>query len=218
MPGRCKTFTIGFDDCGLRRGAACRRGRAPSRHRPHRAHRDGAAGARRHSAIAGMVRRAVCRFLADPDLSRLRDDAQARHGGAVRRRRRRTVRRLQPLSIDAAILARHVAAAARSTPGDGRRADQRFARSLVASVGVLAGAPAGADRRQAAQGRFRARASRRRRRLPAADHPLGARRGRCPERRNRKAFSGTLRSPRKCPRCSIACSCSTSSPICPTTS
>ena len=54
---------------------------------------------------------------------------------------------------------RHVAAAARNTAGDGCRADQRLARSLVASVGIFARAPAGADRRQAAQGRFRARAS-----------------------------------------------------------
>ncbi len=37
--------------------------------------------------------------VADPDLSGLRADPQARHRGALRRRRRRAVRRLQPLLL-----------------------------------------------------------------------------------------------------------------------
>ena len=49
-------------------------------------------GDRRGAAPAGMVRRAVRGFLANSDLSGVGDDAQARHRGAVRRRRRRTVR------------------------------------------------------------------------------------------------------------------------------
>ena len=49
----------------------------------------------RHAGAA--LRRAVRRQLGDPDLPRLPAGAQARDGGAVRRRRRRELRRLSPL-------------------------------------------------------------------------------------------------------------------------
>ncbi len=48
-------------------------------------------------AICRAVRRAVRRLVADPDLPGRAAGAAARHRGALRRRRRRAVRRLQPL-------------------------------------------------------------------------------------------------------------------------
>ena len=54
--------------------------------------------ARRHPRPADLaLRRAVRRLVGDPDLVRLGAGAPARHGRAVRRRRRRAVRRLRPL-------------------------------------------------------------------------------------------------------------------------
>ena len=73
MQAQCRpvrTFTIGFD-IRLRRSRARRGGRETSRHRAHRDDRDAAAGARRDPAAAGVLRRAVRRFVADPDLSGL---------------------------------------------------------------------------------------------------------------------------------------------------
>ncbi len=70
--------------------------------------------------LARDVRRAVRRFLADPDLSGQRGGARAGDGGAVRRRRRRAVRRLQPLFRDgAAVVAAQASAAAGADGGGG---------------------------------------------------------------------------------------------------
>ena len=96
-----KTFSIGFHESGYDEAQSAKRRRRPSRHRPHRILRRAAPRARRHSAAAGLVRRAVRRSVADSDLSGLRADPQARHRGAVGRRRRRAVRRLQPLFLGA---------------------------------------------------------------------------------------------------------------------
>ena len=65
---------------------------------------------RGHPAPARDLRRAVRRRLADPDVPGLRAGAPERHGRAVGRRRRRGLRRLQPLRRrDAALVATAVA-------------------------------------------------------------------------------------------------------------
>ena len=90
-----RTFSIGFDEAGYRRGAArARRSRATSAPTtPSSTSRR----ARREAVIPELpddLRRAVRRSIASPDLSPLRTRAPARHRGAVGRRRRRAVRRL----------------------------------------------------------------------------------------------------------------------------
>ena len=92
-----RTFTIGFREAAYDEAPYARDIASASRHRPHRGHarrRRRARAGRRHRR---MVRRAVCRFLATADLSRVAHDAPARHRRAVRRRRRRTVRRLSEI-------------------------------------------------------------------------------------------------------------------------
>ena len=81
---------------GIRRAGTRADGRAAFRHRSPRVRRP----ARRPvdpRRPGRALRRAVRRFLGDPDLVRLGDRAAARHGRAVGRRRRRAVRRLRPL-------------------------------------------------------------------------------------------------------------------------
>ena len=86
--GPVRTYTIGFELAGFDEADSFRGRRPPPRHRPHRTdgHREGSA--RRDPAAAGYVRRTVCRFLPNPDLSCLRDDPPARHRRAFGRRRR----------------------------------------------------------------------------------------------------------------------------------
>ena len=91
-----KTFSIGFDDPAFDELEHARTVAAPLRHRPPRVRR----AARRPDdprRADRAFRRAVRRFVGDPDVVRLGDRAPARHGRAVGRRRRRAVRRLRPL-------------------------------------------------------------------------------------------------------------------------
>ena len=158
-----KTFSIGFHESGYDEAEHAKRVAAPSRHRPHRVLCRAAPRARRHSAPAGLVRRAVRRSVADSDLSGLRADPQARHRGAVGRRRRRAVRRLQPLFLGGAAGARGAACAAAAARPIGRGLAGAVAGDLEPAVRLRAGVvAAGAARRQAAQDRDPARPSRRR--------------------------------------------------------
>jgi asparagine synthase (glutamine-hydrolysing) len=118
------TFTIGFHEAGYDE-AGYEGGRAPPRHAPHRALRDGRPCARRRAEAAVDLRRAVLRCLADPDLSRVGADAPARQGEPVRRRRRRAVRRLYALLP-------HAAPVAQAASRAGRGARARIAAALHA--------------------------------------------------------------------------------------
>ena len=125
-----RTFSIGFREPGYDEAQHAEAVAAPSRHRPHRALRHAARSDRRRPAPARMVRRAVRRLLADPDLSRVGDDAQARHRRAVRRRRRRTVRRLSALSHHR----EDVALARRLAPRSAARRGRRRARQAAGAA------------------------------------------------------------------------------------
>ena len=63
-----RTFTIGFEEAGYDEAEYATRGGTASRHRAHELYRHRARGAGRHPAACRDVRRAVRRFLADPDL------------------------------------------------------------------------------------------------------------------------------------------------------
>ena len=79
---------------GVRRARARAARRAALRHRSSRVRRQ--AGRRRHPRPADLaLRRAVRRFVGDPDVVRVGDGPAARHRRAVRRRRRRALRRLR---------------------------------------------------------------------------------------------------------------------------
>ena len=129
-----------------------------SRHRSHRALR--LAASTRSSVIPRlpeMLRRAVRRRLADSDLPGVGDDARARHRGAVGRRRRRAVRRLQPLFPAAALAAARSTAcraAPRSIAAAAIRAVPRAAWTALAPCIPNSRRPAAA-RRQAAEARRR---------------------------------------------------------------
>ena len=112
-----RTFSIGFHERGVQRERERRRRRAASRDRAYRAVCRAAPCARRNPAARRHVRRAVCQLVADADLSRIQDDARACHGRAVRRWRRRAVRRLYALLPRPGSVAgdrRHAATAARA--------------------------------------------------------------------------------------------------------
>ena len=120
----------------LQRGRARQGGRAASRHGAHEHIVTASRGAGRHSAAARDVRRAVRRFLADPDLSRQPLRPRAGDGGADRRRRRRAVRRLQPPFRGAAAVAAaraRAAAAAALAAGAARPAARSRSGALPAS-------------------------------------------------------------------------------------
>ena len=92
-----RTFTIGYNDVGVRRiGPGQGRGGPPG-DRPHRAAGDPRGDARGHPAPARPVRRALRRRLADPHVPRLGAGPAGRDRRPFGRRRRRGVRRLQPL-------------------------------------------------------------------------------------------------------------------------
>ena len=121
-----------------------------------------------------LVRRALRRLLADADLSGLAHDAPARHRGAVRRRRRRAVRRLSEIrdaaeriwsrvGRSAARLARPRRALARPPAGGHAharrrpRCSTRPAERIGEKTRRLAAALAAPDRRRAAAARQRRR-------------------------------------------------------------
>ena len=90
-------------------------------------------------------------FIADTDVFRIGHDAKARDCGAVRRRRRRIVCRLQSLSADAAFLAGARGFAPPDAERRGRGIDDGAAGPLDRACGGPALAPAAtANRRQAA--------------------------------------------------------------------
>ncbi len=115
---------------GLRRGKPCQGGGRSSWHRPYRALCRARPCARDHPASGRHVRRALRRLVADSHLPGLGDDAPARHSGAVGRRRRRSVRRLQPLHPRQRYLERVAAHPSPLARAGRRRHSRRAARRL----------------------------------------------------------------------------------------
>ncbi len=195
----------------LRRGAACPPGRRPSRRRPHRVLCRAAPRARRHSAPARVVRRAVRRPFADPHFPRLGTHAPARHRRSLRRRRGRIVRRLSALRTDAA----HGAGPERRAVPIARAHRARVARAVPRRVEPAApmyplAAAGAAVRRQAPQGRNPVRPFRRRTRSTDAWSVNGTSRTKSRRRGpSRMGLSGTRRSRPIFPRSFRACNIST---------
>ena len=130
------------------------------------------------------LRRAVRRFVGDPDVVRLGDRAAARDRGAVGRRRRRAVRRLRPLPAASArgavrsAAARPAARALRRSRLAAAAARRRAARTSCATSRATTDGPLPRlDRASSAPTRSAALYSRRRARRAAAaepEHALGA--------------------------------------------
>ena len=134
--GRLRSF-------GAQRARARRPDRGAFRDAPpHRDHRAQARG--RARSDRPLVRRAVRRSVGDPDLLRQQDGAPARHGGAVGRRRRRSLRRLR-VALPAA---RARGAGPQVHAGHGRPRRRLVARRALAA---RARVPAAAASRQRAR-------------------------------------------------------------------
>ena len=145
-------------------------------------------------SLPADLRRAVRRFVADPDLSRLAAGAPARHGQPVRRWRRRAVRRLSALrhrqrpgtklALDAAFVQRRP-----------RRTCWPAAACRTAQCRTAADRPrprqAPAQPQRVAAGRVDAEAEQRRRILPGLLSALA----RSPPRSSTAAASRPTRSP-----------------------
>ncbi len=163
-----KTFTIGFREGGYDEAPAAR---AVARHlgtdhtELYLGHGDALDG---HPDPAGVLRRALRRRLGDPDAAGLAAGASGGDGVALRRRRRRGLRRISPLSPGDAHRrhagARAALAARRSRPGDHRALAGGLGPRFRSAAG---GAPAAARRRPRAQVRGRAGFRRFRRSAPA---------------------------------------------------
>ena len=80
------------------------------------------------------LRRAVCRFIGDPDVSGLEAGSGARGGGALRRRRRRVVRRLHALRGRAPATGVRATAAVCEAGCDGAAESSAPARGLGAQL------------------------------------------------------------------------------------
>ena len=130
--------------------------------------------ARRH------LRRAVRRQLGDPDVPGLPAGAQARHGGALRRRRRRELRRLPPLPHAPDGGAHALGAAARRAPAGLRPARPRVPQGRLGAARVPR------------QDHVRVAGAHQRRGLPAQrlDHPRADAQPSCSRRRSARRLGG----------------------------
>ena len=94
-----RSFSIGFRERGFDEAPHAAEVARHLGHRPHAALRFAGPCVERDPQSRHDIRRAFRRQLADPDLSRLRDDTAPRHGGAFGGRRRRALRRLHALFL-----------------------------------------------------------------------------------------------------------------------